>query len=38
MQSHQLKIASLPTIKRAIKFKRYVDYNFTSDSCLYDYG
>ena len=29
---------SLYTIKRTIKFKRYADYNFTSDSCLLDYG
>lgn len=29
---------SLYTIKRTIKFKRYVDYNFTFDSCLPDYG
>lgn len=28
----------LYSIRRTIKFKRYVDYNFTFDSCLPDNG
>ena len=37
-QKIDFSLMLLYTIKPTIKFKRYVDYNFTSDSCLPDYG